>query len=248
MASSSSKDNGDDLHRLVGMPADGGDGKKRTPDPSAKDIPVPNSQGESIAQESNQPAFPTTSNEKRGSRPESRIGNMLTWIGICVGIMAGIAGIITFILTFIAPSVQQVASPAATASPHVEPSTIHATTRVTAPPGSYSENLTADIVRKALLNPSELAVISSSFKASDIQPSDSSSPSSASCSGGITHPIYSVARIFKDDSILNPIDMIENIDAFTSRKAAQNAYSIDSRTVMCGFQSHEITSTVAGLL
>jgi len=100
-------------------------------------------------------------------------------------------------------------------------------------------------VKEALLTPDELATIDGSLKSSDIQAPGSSSPSSASCNGGTTYPVYNPARLLKDG---NALAIIEEIDGFASEKAAQSGFGIDSKTLTCRLQSpNNISDQVRGL-
>lgn len=187
--------------------------------------------------------------EGSDTEPEHPVKTKAAQIWFAIGVLASLATILSFIYQVAVPSSGQRAESATETATAQAPATASSSSSIsvpsTSPRTSQPQSLTAGSVRQALLNLSDLAVIDTSLKAADIQPPSSSAPSTDSCGGGTTYPVYSSARLFKDGETLV---LAEEIDAFPSQEAARNAFAVDSRTAMCGFSSpREITSTVAGL-
>jgi hypothetical protein len=163
-----------------------------------------------------------------------------------VSLAAGLATLGALVVAIIALVVQLQPAPAGTTAGTGQevPASVHASVAAGATAPS-KPRLARETVQDALLTPADLAAVDDSLKASDIQAPSASEPSSASCAGGTTHPADSPARLFEDGSVLA---IVEQINQFSSGNAARDAFSTDSRTMMCGFGSAtDITAQIAGL-
>jgi hypothetical protein len=181
---------------------------------------------------------PSTSGEHGASGGSRRLDFPSTRLGIVASI-ATILGLIVAVVALIAQWPRSSSTAVASQTTENRPVATHSAVS----PVSHPQSLTANVVRQALLDSSELAAIDSSLKESDLQPS--SATPSAACKGGTTHPLYNPARLFVDGHALG---MYEEIDAFPSQKAAQIAFIIDSKTLTCGIQFvRNISGQIAGL-